>query len=996
MVGTRGSTGGGNQNQNQNQNQIQNQNPPPTMEDLVRLQTQTMQQLTQAIALMQQNLQNPPFSRAKDPMEAEDWIKAVERQLDIAQCDDREKVLYASGQFEGAALDWWVAYQYAQPDRYQITWQRFSDDFRAHHVPEGLTVLKKKEFLALTQKGMSVTAYRDKFLELARYAPDEVSTDEKRQTRFRNGLQDVLQLQLMCITFPTFGGLVDGALMVEHKRREIEDKKRKFMNQQSGSNVRLRYNPQQVNQQRTQGQSSLQNRGQNQQRPQYAPPQQQQQRYQNVQQNTQASRTTQANTTPVGPRVCYHCGEQGHYANFCPRRVQNSTGQNNNQKTGPQPAQSGKQQQAQGNRGQQNYAKGKINHVGAETAEGATDVVVVQLVAPSGEKIEYQATKSTEPGQINHAEGTELKDIRVVNKYPDVFPDELPGMPPEREVEFVIELMPSTAPIAKRPYRMGVKELKKLKEELRALLAKGYIRPSSSPWGAPVLFVDKKDGTQRMCIDYRALNETCPNQHATVHHCHQLGNQHAQHFCRHVSVATMPGKQAAAGSSSIMLHRRSRTLGGSSDRAARRAATATIKGGRGSNGAAADLLVCFPSRAHLALMPPKAICSPSRPSASEPVKRRHSTSRAGPLPPSGLYKSSSARNPSRRRAADAPVAVDEEPSSPKVTCVGQIKAARPAPKAPKGLAGDAGKKATKKPTWLQALGIKKDAMALLDALHGAFRFNVAGCFGSFPGAVGVGGGTTTKSPVADSRKVHDQRIKIFFLRSSPRTSPSSSSSVLRSSSRLCSLDRCHSRATRRCRSMMLPSAELPATSGGGGGGGANGLPTLPDFVGRKSKYVRMNDVLPSEQEGEDDGEQQEIRLRLLRLRFPQLRAARLREVQQEVLVGCLSFISLLGSLAGGRTSDAVGRKWTIGLAAVKKALLQEQQALIVEAAHQLTPRHKASPPCYVHTAPNSSAIDLPEIVVATPLQPPTLSRPSEACLIRIFVATVEASDEPSQ
>ena len=156
-----------------------------------------------------------------------------------------------------------------------------------------------------------------------------------------------------------------------------------------------------------------------------------------------------------------------------------------------------------------------------------------------------------------------------------------------------------------------------------------------------------------------------------------------------------------------------------------------MKGGRSSNGAATDLLVCFPSRAHLALMPPKAICSPSRPSASEPAKRRHSTSRAGPAPPSGLYKSATARNPSRRAAADAPV--DEEPSSPKVTCVGQIKA-RPAK--PKGL-GDGGKK-TKKATWLQALGIKKDAMALLDALHGAFRFNVAGCFGSFPGAVGVG------------------------------------------------------------------------------------------------------------------------------------------------------------------------------------------------------------------------------------------------------------------
>ncbi|XP_040376686.1 nucleolin-like [Oryza brachyantha] len=159
-----------------------------------------------------------------------------------------------------------------------------------------------------------------------------------------------------------------------------------------------------------------------------------------------------------------------------------------------------------------------------------------------------------------------------------------------------------------------------------------------------------------------------------------------------------------------------------------------MKGGRGSNGAATDLLVCFPSRAHLALMPPKAICSPSRPSASEPVKRRHSTSRAGPPPTStALFKAASARNPSRR-GADVPV--DDEPSSPKVTCAGQIKARRPAakPKSAGAGAGAGGGKA-KKATWLQALGIKKDALPFLNAVHGAFRLNVAGCFGSFPGAV---------------------------------------------------------------------------------------------------------------------------------------------------------------------------------------------------------------------------------------------------------------------
>ena len=91
----------------------------------------------------------PKFSHASNPLQANDWLKPVERQLDIAQCDDREKVLYASGQLEGAALDWWDAYQFGQPDHNQITWQQFRDSFRSHHVTVGLMALKKDEFLAL-------------------------------------------------------------------------------------------------------------------------------------------------------------------------------------------------------------------------------------------------------------------------------------------------------------------------------------------------------------------------------------------------------------------------------------------------------------------------------------------------------------------------------------------------------------------------------------------------------------------------------------------------------------------------------------------------------------------------------------------------------------------------------------------------------------------------------------------------------------------------------
>ncbi|KAK1605093.1 hypothetical protein QYE76_028766 [Lolium multiflorum] len=99
-----------------------------------------------------------------------------------------------------------------------------------------------------------------------------------------------------------------------------------------------------------------------------------------------------------------------------------------------------------------------------------------------------------------------LEDIPVVNEFQDVFPKELPGMPPDREIEFTIDLIPGTAPIAKAPYKMGPKELKELKEQLDDLEQKGFIQESVSPWGSPVIFVDKRDGGRRMCGDYRNLN----------------------------------------------------------------------------------------------------------------------------------------------------------------------------------------------------------------------------------------------------------------------------------------------------------------------------------------------------------------------------------------------------------------------------------------------------------------------------------------------------------
>jgi hypothetical protein len=112
---------------------------------------------------------------------------------------------------------------------------------------------------------------------------------------------------------------------------------------------------------------------------------------------------------------------------------------------------------------------------------------------------------STTPS-LYHATDQKLEDIRVACEFLDVFPEDLPDMPPDWDVEFTIELQPGMTPISRRPYKMTPKELAELKVQLNELMDKGFIRLSSSPWGYPTLFVKKKDQSLRLCVDYRHLN----------------------------------------------------------------------------------------------------------------------------------------------------------------------------------------------------------------------------------------------------------------------------------------------------------------------------------------------------------------------------------------------------------------------------------------------------------------------------------------------------------
>ena len=108
----------------------------------------------------------------------------------------------------------------------------------------------------------------------------------------------------------------------------------------------------------------------------------------------------------------------------------------------------------------------------------------------------------------------QLAEVPLVNEFFDVFPEDLPGLPPDREIEFEIKPAPGTEPISIAPYWMAPAELKELKVQMEELLSKGFVKTSTLPWGAPVLFVKKKDGSLRLCIDYRQINKvTFRNQY---------------------------------------------------------------------------------------------------------------------------------------------------------------------------------------------------------------------------------------------------------------------------------------------------------------------------------------------------------------------------------------------------------------------------------------------------------------------------------------------------
>jgi hypothetical protein len=248
-------------NNHANANKENNMPPPPALEQVLLMHAQMLQTMQQTMANMHQGqghqhasqphlcdklgefqrTKPPIFSHSIEPLDVDDWLKIIEKKLQVMQCNNKAMVLFSSHQLEGPTSDWWDAYVDAHEEPNNINWQLFRTAFCLHHVPQGIIKMKKKEFQDLKQGSMSLSEYVTHFTQLSHYTPGDVDTDEKKQDYFLNGLNDGLAYVLESRDFKNFQGMVNKALVLENRHGAMECKrKQEHQHQhQASSNSRL-------------------------------------------------------------------------------------------------------------------------------------------------------------------------------------------------------------------------------------------------------------------------------------------------------------------------------------------------------------------------------------------------------------------------------------------------------------------------------------------------------------------------------------------------------------------------------------------------------------------------------------------------------------------------------------------------------------------------------------------------------------------------------------
>ncbi|GAU50224.1 hypothetical protein TSUD_141520 [Trifolium subterraneum] len=520
-------------------------------------------QNTGSVAFREFCRMNPPeFDGEYNPSVAREWIQRMSGILDSMVCTELEKVTFATRFLRGAACDWWEGDRaFMTASQMEVTWANFRRLFINQYIPESYRLKMERELIELKQGSKSVAEYTAKFNELVRYVADvdDAPTEAWKIKNYRFGLRADIAHDVSMQQVSSLGELIQKSYHAESsieavrkERFEVTQKRRdsgKYKEQlkprgspqkgkQNGKGVCFHCKPPgHYKNECPKLQGSVGSSGTSRTKGRV---------YSLDGEQARGNNALIVDICHLGQLevvVLFDCGATNSFISVdCVLRL----GLSSTSLIPPMTVAVAMGGKVVSKRVCQNCpvsVAGKIYHVdliclplkdmdivlgmdwlSANTVYiGCAEKNLYVPIDPNAESRALTALLQNTHQLIQYL-GAENKcfsimftissesslspnDIPIVREYLDVFPEEINSLPPKREIEFSIDLVPGSQPISVAPYRMSPLELRELKSQLEELLQKHFIRPSVSPWGAPVLLVKKKDGMMRLCIDYRQLNK---------------------------------------------------------------------------------------------------------------------------------------------------------------------------------------------------------------------------------------------------------------------------------------------------------------------------------------------------------------------------------------------------------------------------------------------------------------------------------------------------------
>nr|GEY83096.1 hypothetical protein [Tanacetum cinerariifolium] len=464
-----------------------------------------------------------PFNGTEGAVGLCQWFEKLEPVFQISECKEKDKVNFAMATLRGRALTWWNERTKAMgiEATNNTPWSEVRKWMTEEFYPQSVIQRLEQELYNLRMKGMDIDGYTNRFHELALMC-----------LRMPATINDAVRLTYQLV----------GQLIQDKADETTEGEKRKGEGDRGGRGDNRRAHNRRQNQRR--GNTGAMTNA--------APNNNETcQKCKNRRHAGDCWKCTKCgklgHTTEwcrIPEISCYNCNEKGRKKKDCPKLGKNRQGGNNRRgayQLGAVNAQEDLKVVASTFLLNNHYATAlfdsganrsfvstkfstliNIKPVEIDTsyevelADGSFDVIIgMDWLSKNDAAILCGEKKYIENGcelflaQVTGMVSKEkrVEDVPVIRNFPEVFPDDLPGLLPPRQVKFRIDLIPGATPVARAPYQLAPSELKELSEQLKELFEKGFIHPSSSPWGTPVLFVKKKDGSFRMCIDYWELNK---------------------------------------------------------------------------------------------------------------------------------------------------------------------------------------------------------------------------------------------------------------------------------------------------------------------------------------------------------------------------------------------------------------------------------------------------------------------------------------------------------